>query len=79
MYLCLSIVVKIRKYASVFSQQAVNIAHKVLAVPVKFVVVTVPALIRAELLSIGSSPNNVTAIKASLFFHGICFYSTIRD
>ena len=78
MYLCLSIVVKIRKYASVFSKQAVNIAHKVIAVPVKFVVVIVPALIRAELL-IGSSPNNVTAIKASLFFHGICFYSTIWD
>lgn len=78
MYLCLSIVVKIRKYASVFSKQTVNIAHKVIAVPVKFVVVTVPALVRTELL-IGSSPNNFAAIKASLFFHGICFYSTIRD
>jgi len=50
----------------------VDIAYKVIAVPVKFVVVIVSALIRAELL-VGSSLYNITTIKASLF-HDIFIY-----
>lgn len=66
MNLYLSIIVKVSKDPSVLSQQSVYIADKVVRIPVKAVIVIVPALIRTEFF-IGAAANRFAAIETFLF------------
>ncbi len=66
MYFLSSVIIKVSEDPSVLSKKSVYIPDKIVCIPVKTVVIIVPALIGTEFL-ISTTANGISAIETFLF------------